>query len=860
MRKHVKRKFLGFIDELVEVNRTILELVSVINREAIEQQLSEILADAQKTAIIIGTEIEKIEGNGTDAVKGLEMYCELLWEISQMCEASIPQETAMQAERVLQFVKDGINKLPEQYEVIFLPYKVSMWDCMESVWMAANEDPDCFVKVIPIPYYDRNSEGRLSELHYEGMDMPEYVEITHYNDYNIEEMHPDIVYIHNPYDAGNYVTCVHPKFFSSELKKSTDMLVYIPYFMSGIGPYPDIHWNLPAYQFVDKIIIQDECKLEGLCRYVPKEKLLVVGSPKVDRIARLETERLKIKEEVIPKEWRDKIQGKKVFLYNVSLSGVLKNSGTAMDKIRNVLSKFEKRDDVVLLWRPHPLIESTLKAMRPELYRQYEEIKMAFIKADKGIFDETADVGISATISDAYIGEDSSSMIHYFDVVGKHVLYTDWKVREGKGENDRRAMLVTDCFEENGKLYFTPNMPGMEYALYKLDLTTGEIEKEAEMPGEAYGLLADTKYYDINIMNNKVILAGYNSSETYIYDRKKKSAVKIVLPETEIVACFDRTIRYDDKIFLKPKNYPAIVKIDIETYEMTCYRSCVEVFNRMDGEELRFLWAYTVKDNLLYMASAMESKMLIFNMDDGSYNIKDIGKYDFGYFSMVYDGEYFWMAAYGNDCIIRWDEETNETIEISYVQDVKEKVAQAEGVILIDAGEALLAFCMFKNNVFKIMKNGGCVNLCKLLQGKNEVTEFSMNGLMEGFTFVRKISEERVVGFRRQDCSLVVWDLISDEQRLYPVMMSVEDMRQKEQKEIEMHKKRHNSLNVVSDNVVNVEKYIDYIVYAEKEREDIATMLCTSDMKCIAGNCGKNIHYIIKEQCAIIQENVGERK
>ena len=31
----------------------------------------------------------------------------------------------------------------------------------------------------------------------------------------------------------------------------------------------------------------------------------------------------------------------------------------------------ERKDEIVLLWRPHPLMESTLSAMRPQLYEQY---------------------------------------------------------------------------------------------------------------------------------------------------------------------------------------------------------------------------------------------------------------------------------------------------------------------------------------------------------------------------------------------------------------------------------------------------------------------------------------------------------
>ena len=53
-------------------------------------------------------------------------------------------------------------------EIVFFPYKASMWDSLESIWMAAKADPDCITKVIPIPYYTTDTEGNLTVYNYEG--------------------------------------------------------------------------------------------------------------------------------------------------------------------------------------------------------------------------------------------------------------------------------------------------------------------------------------------------------------------------------------------------------------------------------------------------------------------------------------------------------------------------------------------------------------------------------------------------------------------------------------------------------------------------------------------------------------------
>ena len=67
-------------------------------------------------------------------------------------------------------------------------------------------------------------------MRYEGDCLPTGVPIVKWEDYRLEEERPDIIFIHNPYDDGNNLTSVHPFYYSSNLKKYTQCLVYSPYF------------------------------------------------------------------------------------------------------------------------------------------------------------------------------------------------------------------------------------------------------------------------------------------------------------------------------------------------------------------------------------------------------------------------------------------------------------------------------------------------------------------------------------------------------------------------------------------------------------------------------------------------------
>ena len=148
-------------------------------------------------SVIGNNEITSVNGkqnvNGNHHVEGKEIYKSL----SQMFHKI---ENSIQ------------NDIKVRLEAVFLPYKASMWDSLESIWKAADEDPDYDEYVIPIPYYDKKPNGNFEEMHYEGSQYPDYVPVTWYENYDFEKRKPDMIFIHNPYDECNYVTSVHPFF------------------------------------------------------------------------------------------------------------------------------------------------------------------------------------------------------------------------------------------------------------------------------------------------------------------------------------------------------------------------------------------------------------------------------------------------------------------------------------------------------------------------------------------------------------------------------------------------------------------------------------------------------------------------
>ena len=90
--------------------------------------------------------------------------------------------------------------------------------------------------------------------------------------------------------------------------------------------------------------------------------------------------------------------------------------------MRDVFRIFqENRQEVALLWRPHPLIKATIESMRPKLWKDYEILVDEYRKQAWGIYDDTADMDRAIMISDAYYG-DGSSLVQLCQKAGKPVM------------------------------------------------------------------------------------------------------------------------------------------------------------------------------------------------------------------------------------------------------------------------------------------------------------------------------------------------------------------------------------------------------------------------------------------------------
>jgi len=444
MRRYKKKELLSIVDTLQESK---IVLKKCIHKNMVNETM-ELLTQCQEAAISVGNAIEEICGKGTEPVEMLEDLCELIYECSISPEKQTQKKICRKIYCNLINIRNSIkNDIPEdKLQIVFLPYKASMWDSLESVWYAAMEDENCDAFVIPIPYYVKDQNQTFLQMHYEGEQYPSYVTVTDWQEYDLAAKRPDVIYFHNPYDEYNYVTSVHPKFYSRELKKYTDMLVYIPYFIC-VDNVPEHFCTVSGIFQADRVVVQSEKvrstyirvyeEALGKKQYGDKlhqmieRKFLALGSPKFDKV--INTKRDTV---VLPQEWREKIyylneggveQRKKVLLYNTSIQVLLNDKEKVIEKLKYVFCVFREREDVILWWRPHPLIQATMQSMFPLLADEYLQLVQQYQEEGWGIFDDTADINRAIAISDAYYG-DSGSLLALYTVTGKPVMIQNIKI------------------------------------------------------------------------------------------------------------------------------------------------------------------------------------------------------------------------------------------------------------------------------------------------------------------------------------------------------------------------------------------------------------------------------------------------
>lgn len=828
LRKSVKEQLLSLLDSMCE------------NHHGGVEQNPSFWEDSQQAAIAVGETIENKAPENKDIVSDLEEYCELLFQLSQKTE--IQESDIQQLDRLLFVVKEKVEKLENGYQVVFFPYKASMWDSLESIWKAFKKDKRCECIVVPIPYraYDANND-RWDSC-YELADFPDYVEAIDYQNYSVETHKPDMAFIHNPYDDYNRVTCVYPQFFSRELKKHVGKLVYVPYYITK-GLISEDHLYLPVYQSMDYMIAQSEkfkSGCEGLNYY---DKILPLGSPKADRVIHMCRDGVEI-----PEEWKTVLKDKKSVMLNTSIGCFLSYGDIYFDKLKHIFQWFKGRDDVVLIWRPHPLLENTVKSMRPNLIQKYHELLEYFRSEHIGIWDNTPDITRTVAIVDAYIGEDNSSVVNLFGVADKPIFVLDNCFFESCDENTARQAYLVDIAEISGKLYCTTWYNG----IYTIDKDFEKAELVTQFEDQ---LKFNAPYGQIKAVQDTLYLSPGLASMPASY--RTDTAECRNLKSNKIDECYSMSCMavFREKIYYLPVGKGGILVYNRRDKSWKEHKECIEQL-KSSAQVVGGTTCYCcVEGHDLWITAEYTNCVICYDMKNDTYQMYALGEAGYGYTGIAADKDNVWLVETHRGSIVHLNRKEGILKEYPIPDEIQRwRHENGRCMVfgeLLDMGNYLVAAPVFTDTMIKFDKTSK--SFSRLIPEFWEQVSRLCNGyhprINSAYNFIKKLDDHHIAVQRTYDGALAVVDVMTEEYTVhYPTY--TEDTMHKIMDGQDGFEKLHACWSFCrrESRLFSFEGFMDDLVHdrledaKKRQKEELATLAANLD-----GTCGEKVYeYMIK--------------
>lgn len=397
--------------------KSIIELSESLHEALVYMQQTKNTSLINDCITVLSTIAEFLEDS---TEKEVEKPIETITEIVELFE-DVQGNIERLAELSERFATECKTELKYKFRILFVAELSSKWDSMKSVYEAFIKRADCEVDVVLQPIFRTTKlpDGSTrSEIIYGDWLTPMGIKNISFKSYDMEKIMPDITFISQPYES---VTI--PQFWPQNIAKYSK-LVYLPYFTATTMEIESIYTSflkMPIEYYAWKIV----CQSDEMKKYYEKhasrkgENVIVTGLPKWDYPMSLNK-----KNTPLPEEWKEKLAGRKVFLFNTHYTSWFKSPKSFY---RNILNIFLERDDIAMIWRPHPMTEVVNKLYIPEQYKAFKEWE-SIVADSKNIVEDLSETYDAAfTYSDALITPLSSIVQQYLLMKKPICLLTDVK-------------------------------------------------------------------------------------------------------------------------------------------------------------------------------------------------------------------------------------------------------------------------------------------------------------------------------------------------------------------------------------------------------------------------------------------------
>lgn len=388
---------------------------------------------------------------------------------------------------------------------------------------------------------------------------------------------------------------------------------------------------------------------------------------------------------IFPGDWKEIVKGKKVILYNTSVSNMLQGKEKHIKKMKWVFQVFQRHPEVVLWWRPHPLELSTIESMIPSLTTEYVEMRKDYKDKRIGVLDESADLHRAIAVSDAYYG-DWSSVSQLYKAAGKPVLYADDAITR---VTPTAFLPITFCVKEEGIWFIQCN----SNKLIMVDRFTYEVKKIISIPFEPPFHGRDYNYHMVDIGNSLLILLG-KSRRIYEYEIET-DVISEHQPQIDNFTFVSKiVIEKDNRLLMFPYRNNMILEYDY----------CTNAVNRREfgRNGISLSQCFEKSDAKVFFADKESNALYQYDIISGSHVVIQIGEEDSRYWGVKKACNCFVLPNIEKKAITLWNEETGE---ITVLTDFPEKYTCLDGMAYLDMFKKdgyIYIFPFYANMILKI--------------------------------------------------------------------------------------------------------------------------------------------------------------
>lgn len=234
----------------------------------------------------------------------------------------------------------------------------------------------------------------------------------------------------------------------------------------------------------------------------------------------------------------------------------------------------------------------------------------------------------------------------------------------------KENIIAFEKYADSGEKIFFPAYD--HNCLYSMNKKTYEIEYIARIP--ELELVGKRTFFSVAYYNESIILIPFYKYSIWVYDLKtqkfsifsiKKNGdfdVTIDMPEE---ALFSSYSIYNNKLFVFPHYYPAIIEIDMEEWTINYNQKPIVELNVKKKNAQPFVTNVFTQCEYAYCAIANSNNILVYNMKNDDYVIHAVSNSSCGFNGIFKDGNNIVLTPRLTGAVLLWDENGKKAKEFS---------------------------------------------------------------------------------------------------------------------------------------------------------------------------------------------------